>query len=458
MSRKDRSYVCQTCGAAARQWAGRCASCGAWNSLVEEAAGPALAKRPGRALDLVALDAAPPAVERRATGIAEFDRVLGGGLVPGSCVLIGGDPGIGKSTLLLQAVARLAAQGHDCIYVTGEEAVSQIALRARRLGMADAPVALAAATAAGDIAATLSKRGEVAVVDSIQTVHLDGLDSAAGSVAQVRASAQALIEVARRRSTALLLVGHVTKDGAIAGPRVLEHMVDTVLYFEGERGHHFRILRAVKNRYGATDEIGVFEMTDRGLGEVANPSALFLGDRREGAALAGTAVFAGMEGARPLLVEIQALVGPPAAGSPRRAVVGWDAGRLAMVLAVLEARAGIALGGRDIYLNVAGGLRISEPAADLAAAAALVSSLEGAAAPAGSVWFGEIGLTGEVRPVAHSDARLKEAQKLGFETAVIPSARKPRSGGALRIETVGHVAEVAARLGAGRRAARRSGA
>ena len=272
----------------------------------------------------------------------------------------------------------------------------------------------------------------------------------------MRASAQALIEVARRRGAALLLVGHVTKDGAIAGPRVLEHMVDTVLYFEGERGHHFRILRAVKNRYGATDEIGVFEMTDRGLGEVANPSALFLGDRQDGAALAGTAVFAGVEGARPLLVEIQALVGPPAAGSPRRAVVGWDTGRLAMVLAVLEARAGVALGGRDIYLNVAGGLRISEPAADLAVAAALVSSLEGAAAPAGSVWFGEIGLTGEVRPVAHGDARLREAQKLGFETAVIPSARQPPGGGALRIETVGHVAEVAARLGAGQRAERRA--
>lgn len=402
--------------------------------------------RAGRRLELQPLDAAPQVVERRATGIAEFDRVLGGGLVPGSCVLIGGDPGIGKSTLLLQAVANLAAQGHDCLYITGEEAVSQIAMRARRLGMAEAPVALAAATAAGDIAATLCERGEVAVVDSIQTVHLDGLDSAAGSVAQVRASAQALIEVARRRGMALLLVGHVTKDGAIAGPRVLEHMVDTVLYFEGERGHHFRILRAVKNRYGATDEIGVFEMTDRGLGEVANPSALFLAERPDGKALAGTAVFAGMEGARPLLVEIQALVGPPAAGSPRRAVVGWDVGRLAMVLAVLEARAGIALGGRDIYLNVAGGLRISEPAADLAAAAALITSLEGASVPTGRVWFGEIGLTGEVRPVSHSDARLREARKLGFETAVIPSARKPPTASGLRIETVGHVAEVAARL------------
>ncbi len=456
MSRRKRTYVCQTCGGAVHQWSGRCASCGAWNSLVEETPPPAGGARAGRALDLVPLDAAPPVVERRATGIAEFDRVLGGGLAPGSCVLVGGDPGIGKSTLLLQAVAGLAAAGHDCLYVTGEEAVSQIAMRARRLGLAGAPVALAAATAAGDIAATLSDRGEVAVVDSIQTVHLDGLESAAGSVAQVRASAQLLIDIARRRGAALLLVGHVTKDGAIAGPRVLEHMVDTVLYFEGERGHHFRILRAVKNRYGATDEIGVFEMTGRGLGEVANPSALFLGERPDGAALAGTAVFAGVEGARPLLIEIQALVGPPAAGSPRRAVVGWDSGRLAMVLAVLEARAGIALGGRDIYLNVAGGLRISEPAADLAAAAALVSSLEGVAAPPGSVWFGEIGLTGEVRPVAHSDARLREAQKLGFETAVVPSARRPPGGGALRIETVGHVGDVAARLGAGGRAGRRA--
>ena len=445
MSRKSGGYVCQSCGASAAKWSGRCEDCGAWNSIVEEAGREAAR---GRALDLQPLDSAAPAVARRPTGIAELDRVLGGGLAPGASVLVGGDPGIGKSTLLLQAAARLARAGHDCLYVTGEEAVSQIAMRARRLGLAEAPVALASATSAGDIAATLSRRGDIAIVDSIQTVHVDGLDSAPGAVAQVRASAQALIEVARRRGAALVLIGHVTKDGAIAGPRVLEHMVDTVLYFEGERGHDFRILRAVKNRYGATDEIGVFEMTARGLAEVPNPSALFLGERPSGAPLAGTAVFAGVEGARPLLVEIQALVGPPAAGSPRRTVVGWDAGRLAMVLAVLEVRAGLALGGRDIYLNVAGGLRISEPAADLAVAAALISSLQDAPAPAESVWFGEIGLTGEVRPVAHGDARLKEAAKLGFRAAVTPPARQPPASEGLGLETVGHVAELASRLGA----------
>ena len=413
--------------------------------MVEEAVSPSPVRR-GQGLELVALSAERPEAERRATGIAEFDRVLGGGLAPGGSVLIGGDPGIGKSTLLLQAAAHLALAGHECIYVTGEEAVDQIGLRAQRLGLADAPVRLAAANMLGDILATVERNGHVVVVDSIQTMNLESLDSAPGTVAQVRASAQLLIQATKRRGAALLLVGHVTKDGMIAGPRVLEHMVDTVLYFEGERGHHFRILRAVKNRYGATNEIGVFEMTDRGLDEVPNPSALFLGGGGARGALPGTAVFAGMEGTRPLLVEIQALVGPVAAGSPRRAVVGWDSNRLAMVLAVLEARGGFALGGRDIYLNVAGGLRIAEPAADLAVAAALISAAEDAPMTPDTVWFGEIALTGEVRPVAHGDARLREAGKLGFGAAVMPPRHRGGAGHALRLDTVSHVGDLAGRL------------
>jgi len=354
--------------------------------------------------------------------------------VPGSCLLVGGDPGIGKSTLLLQAVGALAQRGLRCIYVSGEEAVDQVRMRAVRLGLAAAPVALAAATDVRDIVTTLEAgdAADVVVIDSIQTMYVDTLDSAPGTVAQVRASAQELIRVAKRRGTVLLLVGHVTKEGTIAGPRVLEHMVDAVLYFEGERGHQFRILRAVKNRFGPTDEIGVFEMTDAGLGEVPNPSALFLAERAEQnePAISGAAVFAGIEGTRPVLVEVQALVGPSSYGTPRRAVVGWDAARLAMVLAVLEARCGLELGMRDVYLNVAGGLRVTEPAADLAVAAALVSSLLDRPVPDACAFFGEIGLSGEVRPVAQAEARLKEAAKLGFARAVVPrqGARRRRVG------------------------------
>ncbi|NNG02696.1 MAG: DNA repair protein RadA [Inquilinus sp.] len=445
MARNAPAYVCQSCGSSHRKWAGRCDACGEWNTLVEELPAEIVPRGLGRGqarrLDTVALDAPAPETPRRITGIAEFDRVSGGGLVPGSAVLIGGDPGIGKSTLLLQAVCRLAA-GQGCLYITGEEAVEQVRQRASRLGLGKAPVQLAAATNVRDIVAALDgpDRPDVAVIDSIQTMYVDQLDSAPGTVAQVRSSAAELIRAAKRHGTCLLLVGHVTKDGTIAGPRVLEHMVDTVLYFEGERGHQFRILRAVKNRFGPTDEIGVFEMTDAGLAEVSNPSELFLAERSGD--VSGAAVFAGLEGTRPLLVEIQALVAPSPLGTPRRAVVGWDTARLSMVLAVLEARCGVAIGANDIFLNVAGGLRIVEPAADMAVAACLLSSLTGTPLPRDTVVFGEIGLSGEVRPVSQPELRLKEAAKLGFSRALVPPRRR-RGGRAAGLKVPIEVHEIA---------------
>jgi DNA repair protein RadA/Sms len=380
------------------------------------------------------------------TGIAELDRVLGGGLVAASAVLVGGDPGIGKSTLLLQAAANLARAGRRVFYISGEESIEQTRLRARRLDVADAPLELAAAINLRDIAASLQSATDAAlvVIDSIQTMWLDAIDSAPGTVAQVRASSFELIQLAKGGKFALVLVGHVTKDGAIAGPRVLEHMVDAVLYFEGDRGHQFRILRAVKNRFGATDEIGVFEMTDRGLAEVANPSALFLAERRGN--VAGSAVFAGLEGTRPVLVEVQALLSPNSAGTPRRSAIGWDGGRLPMLLAVLEARGGLRLSAMDVYLNIAGGLRVAEPAADLAVAAALVSAATDTPTDAGMVYFGEIGLSGEVRQVTQADARLKEAAKLGFEHATLPrrvarGSRQPAAAEGLTLTEIGHISD-----------------
>jgi len=445
-------YVCQECGAATARWAGRCDSCGAWNSIVEEAPREQAPKglgsgKGGRRIELVALEGASAPPPRRAVGIAELDRVTGGGLVPASALLVGGDPGIGKSTLLLQAVAAIARAGGACVYISGEEAIEQVRLRALRLGLANAPVQLAAATNLRDIVATLDHGTvpAVVVIDSIQTMYLDALDSAPGTVAQVRACAAEMIRLAKRRGFALFLVGHVTKEGQIAGPRVLEHMVDTVLYFEGERGHQFRILRATKNRFGPTDEIGVFEMTDAGLLGVANPSALFLAERRGN--VSGACVFAGIEGTRPVLMEIQALVAPSSLGTPRRAVVGWDAGRLAMLLAVLDARAGLALGGNDVYLNVAGGLRVTEPAADLAVAAALVSSAMDVPVAADMAVFGEIGLSGEVRAVGQAEARLKEAAKLGFARALVPKvgrAARPGAEAPIAVRPIGHVQDLAA--------------
>ena len=431
MARAQARFVCQECGATHTKWAGRCDACGGWNSLVEEAvresAPKGLGQAKGRKLAFVGLDGAALATPRRVSGIAEFDRVCGGGLVAGSALLVGGDPGIGKSTVLLQVVAALAdGRGGaplSCAYISGEESLDQVRLRAARLAVAGAPVQLAAATSIRDIVASLDQSAppDVVVIDSIQTMYLDTLDSAPGTVSQVRASAHELIRLAKQRGFSVILVGHVTKEGLIAGPRVLEHMVDTVLYFEGERGHQFRILRAVKNRFGPTDEIGVFEMTDAGLAEVPNPSALFLAERQ--GEVSGAAVFAGMEGTRPVLVEIQALVAPSPLGTPRRAVVGWDGARLAMILAVLEARCGVQIGANDIYLNVAGGLRIAEPAADLAVAAALVSAMTLQPVPAETVVFGEIGLSGEIRPVGQAESRLKEASKLGFTAALVPPHR-----------------------------------
>jgi DNA repair protein RadA/Sms len=464
MAKAQPRYVCQNCGASQTKWSGRCESCGAWNSITEEAPREAApgglgtgGARGGKAIQFERLaDESAKEAPRHVTAIAEFDRVTGGGLVPASALLIGGDPGIGKSTLLLQASAALAkAKRGAVVYVSGEESIDQVRLRARRMGLAEAEVDLAAATSVRDIISSLEK-GEVpaaVIIDSIQTMYVDTLDSAPGTVAQVRSSAAELIRLAKRRGFALLLVGHVTKEGMIAGPRVLEHMVDTVLYFEGERGHQYRILRAVKNRFGPANEIGVFEMTDGGLAEVTNPSRLFLAERH--GQVSGTAVFAGLEGTRPLLVEIQALVGPPGPATPRRAAVGWDGNRLAMVLAVLEARCGVVFAGRDVYLNVAGGLKIAEPAADLAVAAALVSALADAVVPEEMVVFGEIGLGGEVRRVSQPELRLREAAKLGFAKALLPVQGKTAKGSAskgIAIETreITHLHELVAMLAADR--------
>ncbi len=438
MAKAALSFTCTSCGADHKKWAGRCDACGAWNSIVEEAplsAGPAtktLGSARGRviALTTLAADEAPP--PRAASGMAELDRVLGGGLVPASAILVGGDPGIGKSTLLLQAAASFARTGLNCLYVSGEEAPAQVRMRAQRLGLADAPVRLAAETNLRDILTTLDAvRPDLAVIDSIQTMWADQVEAAPGSVSQVRAAAHELVTFAKRRGTAIVLVGHVTKEGQIAGPRVVEHMVDTVLYFEGERGHQFRILRAVKNRFGPSGEIGVFEMTGGGLAEVANPSALFLSER--GQASPGSAVFAGIEGTRPVLTEIQALVAASPLGTPRRTVVGLDAGRLSTILAVLESRCGIPFAGLDVFLNVAGGMRVSEPAADLAVAAALLSAREDTALPPDMVIFGEISLSGALRPVGQTENRLKEAQKLGFSQAVAPERSKIEPGDGMRV-------------------------
>ena len=435
MARSAPAYACTACGAVHRKWAGRCDACGAWNSVGEEAplsSGPKPLGARGRAVALTDLATAEPPPPRVPSGLAELDRVLGGGLVPGSAILVGGDPGIGKSTLLLQATASFARRGLPCVYISGEEAPAQVRMRALRLGLADAPVRLGAETSLRDILTTLdAERPGLAIIDSIQTMWLDTVDSAPGSVAQVRASAQELVTFAKRRGVAVILVGHVTKDGQIAGPRVVEHMVDTVLYFEGERGHQFRILRAVKNRFGPADEIGVFEMTGMGLAEVSNPSALFLSER--GVASPGSAVFAGIEGTRPVLTEIQALVAPSTLGTPRRTVVGLDAGRLSTILAVLEARCAIPFTGLDVFLNVAGGLRVSEPAADLAVAAALLSAREDVALPPDMVFFGEISLSGALRPVTQTENRLKEAAKLGFTQAVAPARSKPPGNHEMRL-------------------------
>lgn len=439
---KSSTFTCTSCGTAHSKWSGRCDGCGEWNSIIEEtplSTGPgkkSIGAKRGDAITLTDLSTQEAPPKRTLSGIQELDRALGGGLVPASAILVGGDPGIGKSTLLLQAAAKFAQSGLKTIYISGEEASAQIRMRARRLGLAGAPVKLASATSLRDILTTMkTQKPDLVIIDSIQTIWADTVESAPGSVSQVRTCAHELTRFAKTHGTCVILVGHVTKDGQIAGPRVVEHMVDTVLYFEGERGHQFRILRAVKNRFGPADEIGVFEMTGRGLAEVTNPSELFLSDR--GKPAPGSVVFAGIEGTRPLLVELQALVSPTPHAQPRRAVVGWDGARLAMVLAVLEARCGIPFSGLDVYLNVAGGLKISEPAADLAVAAALLSAREDAQLPADTVVFGEISLSGALRPASQTENRLKEAQKLGFTSAIIPSGGKSGGNSGMMLTQIG---------------------
>jgi DNA repair protein RadA/Sms len=436
MAKPKSRYVCQACGSVTTRWQGQCPDCAEWNTLVQEAAEVSnifAAKHNlqggGRMIPLVGLETPAALPERLPSGLAEFDRAIGGGIVAGSVMLVGGDPGIGKSTLLLQVSARLAAAGQRVIYVSGEESAEQVRLRAVRLGLGRAPVQLAAATSVRDILTTVGSGAPPAllVVDSIQTMHSDLIEGAPGTVSQVRASAQELVRFAKEQGTAVVLVGHVTKDGSIAGPRVLEHMVDTVLSFEGERSHQYRILRAIKNRFGGTDEIGVFAMEGVGLMEVPNPSTLFLTHRGE--PVSGTSVFPAIEGSRPVLVEIQALTVRLASGAtPRRSAVGWDSGRLAMILAVLEARCGMSFATCEVYLNVAGGYRLSDPAADLAVAAALVSAMSERAVPSECIVLGEIALSGEIRPVAHSGLRLKEAAKLGFEAAWVPKGIKAAEG------------------------------
>ncbi len=442
------TYCCQECGTIHNKWAGKCPDCGVWNSLVEEyefgglnqgknteqannlttnilanSAQKSSSKR-GNKIEMLGLDVAGAAIPRTKVEIAEFDRVLGGGLVKGSAVLIGGDPGIGKSTLLLQAASALASGGNNVFYISGEESVDQIRLRAKRLGLEKSGVKLASTTNVLDILKTLELKQQnqplpnVVIIDSIQTMYIEELTSAPGTVSQVRACAGELTMLAKRKNIALIIVSHVTKDGQIAGPKVLEHLVDTVLYFEGERGHQFRILRSIKNRYGAANEIGVFEMNNLGLSEVSNPSQLFLSSRSKN--ISGAAVFAGVEGTRPILVEVQALIAPSFMPTPRRAVVGWDLNRLAMIIAILNARFGLNLSDKEVYLNVAGGLRINEPGADLAVAAALISAHKDIPLPNNCVIIGELGLSGEVRMVSNIESRLKEAVKLGFENIILP--------------------------------------
>ncbi len=455
MAKAKPQFMCQSCGSLAPRWQGKCEGCGEWNTIVEErveAAPKGLgASKKGNVIQFEDLKSESPELPRAISGISEFDRVVGGGLVPGSAVLIGGDPGIGKSTIILQLVCTLANKNVKCAYISGEEAVDQVRMRAKRLDMHKSPVDLASATNVRDIVKSMSgengKRAyDVMVIDSIQTMYVDTVDSAPGTVTQVRTSTQELIRNAKRLGVTLLIVGHVTKEGAIAGPRVLEHMVDTVLYFEGDRGHQFRILRGVKNRFGPTDEIGVFEMAGAGLIEVENPSALFLSERSEN--VPGSAVMAGLEGSRPVLVEIQALVAPTAYSTPKRAVVGWDSNRLSMLLAVLESRCGVMMAGMDVYLNVAGGLRITEPAADLAVAVAIISAASGDPVPTDTVIMGEIGLAGEIRHVSQPDLRLKEAEKLGFKAAFIPkppqSKNQKFSNHGLKVQSFEQLSQVTA--------------
>ena len=447
MAKAKRIYVCDDCGAQASQWSGQCADCGAWNALTERVqtqapsvGGAAQSGRfagyAGQIADRIhkLADIAPGRQLRRATGNLEWDRVLGGGVVEGSAILVGGDPGIGKSTLLLQVMATLAPQV-SALYASGEESLEQIALRAQRLGLQSDGVEVLAQTQIEAILALASTRqSQVLVVDSIQTLHSESMQSAPGSVAQVRESAGQLVRFAKQTGATVMMVGHVTKEGHLAGPRVLEHMVDTVLYFEGDASQRFRILRAVKNRFGAANEIGVFAMTEVGLKSVSNPSAIFLSRHEQPAP--GSMAMVTWEGSRPLLVEVQALVDDSPLGNPRRVTVGLEHNRLALLLAVLHRHGGIAMYDQDVYINIVGGVRVTETAADLPVLLSAVSSFRSRALDGAWVSFGEIGLTGEIRPVPNGRERLREAAKHGFTRAIVPADNAPRSGSLGDLEVV----------------------
>jgi DNA repair protein RadA/Sms len=454
MAKAKTVYSCTECGGASPKWQGQCPHCGAWNTLVESVATPASTRFPSVSGERSVITPLASIVaserSRIPTGLDEFDRVLGGGLVAGGVILLGGDPGIGKSTLLLQAGAALGAS-HKVLYVTGEESAEQIALRAERLGLVNAPVDLLAEVQLEAIVAAIDASSpEVVVVDSIQTIYTEALASAPGSVSQVRECAAQLTRLAKKRGVVVVFIGHVTKEGAIAGPRVLEHIVDTVLYFEGDPHSAFRLVRAIKNRYGAANELGVFAMTERGLKGVANPSALFLSQHAE--PVPGSAIVATVEGSRPLLVEIQALVDPVQGASPRRLAVGLDPQRLALLLAVLHRHGGVEVAGHDVFVNAVGGVRIDEPAVDLAALLAIDSSLKNRALPAKLIVFGEVGLAGEVRPVQRGQERLREAAKLGFRTVLCPAANRPKQGIAgLEVVPVARIDEAIAWLRGGHR-------
>ena len=463
MTKNKTAYSCQSCGSIHFKWVGKCPDCGEWNSLVEEFAEGGGShftrivddkknkKSDVKKVELVQLTGEAQNFPRVQTNIGELDRVLGGGLVQGSVVLIGGDPGIGKSTLLLQTAESLAAGKNQVIYISGEESVDQIRLRAKRMDVKQDSIQLAATTNVAEIINSIKTTNTptIVIIDSIQTMFLDELSSAPGTVSQVRAAAGELTIFAKKNNITLLIVSHVTKDGQIAGPKVLEHMVDTVLYFEGEKDLHFRILRSIKNRFGAANEIGVFEMNEIGLTEVVNPSELFLTsyDRET----SGSIVFAGVEGTRPILVEIQALVSPSFIPTPRRAVVGWDTNRLAMVIAVLNSRFGQNLFDKEVYLNIVGGLKIEETAADLAVACALISAARDIALPSSTIAIGEVGLSGEVRMVSNLEGRLKEAAKLGFKNCLIPKANEKNKNFAalkktlpeLNLHLISHIRDLA---------------
>lgn len=450
-------FICQSCGAILKKWAGQCPECSEWNSITEEKeegglithneATGKIKKEEGKTLTFETLDKEIKESPREIIGIGELDRVLGGGLVKGSAVLIGGDPGIGKSTLLLQTLCSLANNGVNCMYISGEESTNQVRIRADRLGLKKAPIKLASATSVNDILRSIEKEvPQVVVIDSIQTIFSPDISASPGTVSQVRTCANELVVLAKSKNITMLIVSHVNKDGQIAGPKVLEHMVDTVLYFEGDKDYQFRIIRSIKNRFGAANEIGVFDMGDSGLMEISNPSELFLSSRQD--MVSGSVVFGGIEGTRPLLAEVQALIAPSFMPMPRRSVVGWDVNRLSMIIAVLSSRFGLKLYDKEVYLNVVGGLEIDEPGADLAVALALISAVKDKPLPKDCMVVGEIGLSGEIRMVSQIEARLKEAEKLGFTKAIVPEGiynikQFKKEKYKLQIITVKHVRDLA---------------